>query len=148
MYQEAPRDDTWDRLIPTKNPQALLSYYIGLFSLLPCVGAVMGPAAIWLGAIGLAQVKQNPRLHGKGHAITGIICGTIFGLLNIALLVFVLILYLNRNSKPSPYLGHVKGRSSAGLREITWHAFAGSSSSCIELRTVPSCSSFQKSQAK
>jgi hypothetical protein len=103
MYQEAPRDDTWDRLIPTKNPQALLSYYIGLFSLLPCVGAIMGPAAIWLGAIGLAQVKQNPNLHGKGHAITGIICGTIFGLLNIALLVFVLILYLNRDSKPSPY---------------------------------------------
>ncbi len=38
---------------PYRNGYALASYYIGLFSLFPCLGAFMGPTAIFLGIKGL-----------------------------------------------------------------------------------------------
>lgn len=78
-------------IIPYKNGRALLAYYFGVFSLIPCLGLLLGPAALVLGILGLRYVKVNPTAKGTGHAIAGIIMGVLTTLANwgsvIALLV-------------------------------------------------------------
>ncbi len=66
-------------LIPYKNPPALIAYYLGLFSLLPCFP--IGLAALVLGGMGLQRVRANPEVRGTVHAWIGIILGGFFGLL-------------------------------------------------------------------
>ena len=73
-------NDAVSTLIPYKNSQALISYYLGVFSLLPCIGLFLGIAAVILGIRGLQYANRNPRAKGKAHAIVGIICGSVFGL--------------------------------------------------------------------
>jgi hypothetical protein len=75
-----PATDAVATLIPFRNPYALTAYYLGLFSLFPCIGAVMGVVAIFLGIKGLKAANANPQAKGKVHAIVGIVCGAIFGL--------------------------------------------------------------------
>ncbi|HXG12041.1 MAG TPA: DUF4190 domain-containing protein [Gemmataceae bacterium] len=70
-------DDAVATIIPYKNPKALLAYYFGVFGLIPCVGAILGPAALVLGILGLRYVRQHPTAHGTGHAIAGIVLGII-----------------------------------------------------------------------
>lgn len=84
-------------VIPFKNPNALLSYYIGLFSLIPVLGLAMGPAAIILGVKGLKYAKQYPVVKGQVHAWVGIVCGAIWSVFNYALLLLVLAAVLLRN---------------------------------------------------
>jgi len=69
-----------DALIPAHNPQALASYYIGLFSLIPFIGLPMGIVALVLGIRGLKFGKANPGVHGTTHAWVGIICGGFWAL--------------------------------------------------------------------
>src|SRR3989442_1081509 len=38
-------------LIPYTNPKALIAYYLGIFGLIPCLGAILGPAALVLGIL-------------------------------------------------------------------------------------------------
>lgn len=87
-----PSDNTLGGLIPYKNSSALLAYYLGVFSLIPCVGIVLGIAAFVLGLRGLAFAKLHPEAKGKAHAWIGIIVGGLFGFgYLIALIVFVVI---------------------------------------------------------
>jgi hypothetical protein len=91
-YQaQAAQGDGTGGLIPYKNGSALASYYIGLFSLLPCVGFFMGIAAVWLGIKGLQAAKENPIVKGKTHAWVGIVCGgfwiAVYGLLGVMILL-------------------------------------------------------------
>ncbi|MCW5947670.1 MAG: DUF4190 domain-containing protein [Fimbriimonadales bacterium] len=79
-----------DKLIPTKNPFALAGYYVGVFSLIPCAGLVLGPLAIIFGVLGLRQVKQIRGLPGTGHSITAIVLGSITLVANIAAIVVIL----------------------------------------------------------
>jgi hypothetical protein len=71
-----------DHVVPAKNPLALFSYYVGVFSLIPCAALLLGPTAIVLGVLGLRAQRQNPNLPGKGHSITGIVLGAITSLAN------------------------------------------------------------------
>jgi hypothetical protein len=64
-------------LIPYKNPKALIAYYLGVFGLIPCLGALLGPAALILGILGLRLVRQYPTAKGTGHAIAGIVLGSL-----------------------------------------------------------------------
>jgi hypothetical protein len=64
-----------DQIVPAKNPPALVGYYLGVFSLVPCVGLALGPAAVILGVIGLRALAANRNLPGKGHAIAAIVLG-------------------------------------------------------------------------
>ncbi len=70
-------DEAVAGLIPYKNPPALIAYYLGLFSLLPCFP--LGIAAFILGIIGLRNVKRNPEVHGTVHAWIGIVMGFLCG---------------------------------------------------------------------
>ena len=67
--------DATGGLIPYKNAKALASYYCGVFALIPCLGAVLGPIAVVLGFLGLAHANKMPESKGKAHAIVGIVLG-------------------------------------------------------------------------
>ena len=76
-YGEDRADDAVSTLIPYKNPKALAAYYCGVFSLIPCAGNVLGPAAFVLGILGLRYKKRDPTAKGTGHAIAGIVLGSL-----------------------------------------------------------------------
>lgn len=79
-------------LIPSGNPKALWAYYIGVASLIPCFGLLSGPVAIFLGIKGLRAYNENPGAFGMGHAIAGIVLGSLSILANIAGLVWLRII--------------------------------------------------------
>jgi len=87
MANDPNSNDTLQTLIPTKNKPALLSYYFGIFGLIPLLGLPLTIAAIVTGAMGLKKFKENPTPGAKGHALAGLILGiaqlTIFTLLII-----------------------------------------------------------------
>jgi len=64
-------------IIPYKNPPALIGYYLGVFSLIPCVGLLLGLAAVILGIIGLKKSAAAPGSKGTAHAWTAIVLGSI-----------------------------------------------------------------------
>ena len=70
-------EDALQVLVPYKNTRALLSYYFGVFSLIPFLGNVLGPAALLLGILGIKYANAHPQAKGKGHAIAGIVLGTL-----------------------------------------------------------------------
>ncbi len=73
--------DSTGGVIPYKNVPALLAYYFGLFSLLPCIGIVLAIPAFVLGIMGLRKRKQNPAVKGSVHAWIGIVMGGLMTLL-------------------------------------------------------------------
>ena len=80
-----------DALIPTKNPSALTAYYLGIFSIIPCLAIPMGIAAVVLGLRGLKLFNAHPEVRGRPHAWVGIIAGGLFALVNIVGIGFAVI---------------------------------------------------------
>lgn len=76
-------------LIPYKNPSGLIAYYLGVFSLIPCLGLILGPAAIVLGILGIGYANREPRAKGKGHAIAGIVLGSLALLYHVGGFLFL-----------------------------------------------------------
>ncbi|WP_164101697.1 DUF4190 domain-containing protein [Candidatus Laterigemmans baculatus] len=76
-FGQPPREmgDATGGLIPYKNPKALISYYLGIVSLLPVIGFPLGVASIILGIGGLRARRQTPIIKGSAHAIIGIVLG-------------------------------------------------------------------------
>jgi DNA-directed RNA polymerase subunit M/transcription elongation factor TFIIS len=103
-----PANEAISTIIPYKNARALIAYYFGvfsfipclallfgiwsglawkspeLFSFIPCLALLLGPAALVLGILGLRFVKANPTAKGTGHAIAGIVMGSLTTLMNLA----------------------------------------------------------------
>lgn len=77
--------DATGGIIPYKNVPALMAYYCGVFSVIPCF--VIGLVGVILGVKGLRKAKENPAVRGQVHAWIGIIAGGLFGLLWLALTV-------------------------------------------------------------
>lgn len=84
-------DDTMQTLIPTKNMPALLSYYAGVFGFIPFLGLPATIAALVLGRIGMRKAKANPTPGAKGHAIAGLVMGTIQMSVFILFLAYVIV---------------------------------------------------------
>ena len=79
------------QIIPTKNIHALIAYYLGVFSLIPCFALLLGPAAAITGILGLRAIGRQPGLPGRVHAWIGIVLGGLTFLLNVVgITVFVL----------------------------------------------------------
>ena len=76
-------------IIPFRNVPALIAYYLGIFGLIPCVGLVLGPAALILGIIGWRKARAQSKAHGTGHAIAGIVLGSFDSLYNWAGLILM-----------------------------------------------------------
>ena len=79
-------EDTMFGLIPVKNMQALISYYLAIFSLIPVMGIPLGITAFVLGIRGLGYAKVHPEAKGAIHAWIGIVLG---GLSAIAYLLLI-----------------------------------------------------------
>lgn len=77
-----------DQIIPARNPQALIGYYVSVFSLIPCLALLLGPAAILLGYLGLKACRERTNMPGKVHAWVAIVLGSITSLANWGLLIF------------------------------------------------------------
>ncbi len=80
-----------DAIIPTKNPSALTAYYLGVFSVIPCLAIPMGIAAVVLGVRGLKLFNAHPEVRGKVHAWVGIIAGGFFALINLGVILFAVL---------------------------------------------------------
>ena len=70
-------DDRVAGMIPYKNPAALIAYYLGVFSVIPCFP--IGIAAFVMGIIGLINVRREPQVRGTVHAWIGIVMGFLLG---------------------------------------------------------------------
>ncbi len=90
------RNDPIETLIPYHNPMGLVAYYLGVFSLIPVLGLLLGPGGLTLGILGLKYRKKNPSAGGTGHAIAGIVLGSITSLFNWGVVILVLIAILKK----------------------------------------------------
>lgn len=86
-----PEGDATGGLIPYKNAKALTAYYVGVFSLIPCLGLILGPIAIVLGILGLGYAKKHPGARGQAHAIVGIVLGVLVLAGHVALVALGLV---------------------------------------------------------
>lgn len=94
-YSQDPNQMTGDAtggLIPYKNGPALLSYYLGVFSIVIPPLAIV---SIILGVVGLKKRKQNPVIKGAGHAIVGIVLGSFITLIWLGVIVVIIIGVIN-----------------------------------------------------
>lgn len=94
-----PAGEAVSTIIPYKNGRALIAYYLGVFSLIPCAGALLGPAALILGILGLRYVRAHPKAKGTGHAIAGIILGGLTTLGHLVVFIFFLVGFLSAFNK-------------------------------------------------
>jgi len=78
-------------IIPYKNGHALIAYYLGVFSIIPCLGLLLAIPALILGIIGLKKRKANPLIKGSVHAWVGIIMGGIFTVVWGGLVVMMIV---------------------------------------------------------
>ena len=89
--QPGSPSDAISTIIPYRNAAALTAYYLAVFSVIPCVGAILGIAAFLLGLKGLRYARQHPEAKGKVHAWIGIVAGGIFGLGYSVLVIAVIV---------------------------------------------------------
>ena len=75
-------------MIPYKNTSALIAYYLGVFCIL-CPPILSIPALV-LGIKGLHNVRENPEAKGTVHAWIGIVSGSFFLILSIAVGLWIL----------------------------------------------------------
>jgi hypothetical protein len=90
----AEEGDATGGIIPYKNVPALIAYYCGVFSIIPCFP--IGLAGLVLGILGLKHAKQHPASRGHVHAWIGIVAGGLFGILWTVLTVLVVIASLEK----------------------------------------------------
>lgn len=64
-------------VIPTSNPSALTSYYLGIFGLIPFFGFFLAIPAVIFGVIGYKRYRRNPLIKGAAHAWIAIILGAL-----------------------------------------------------------------------
>jgi hypothetical protein len=90
----ATPDSPISAVVPYKNPKALIAYYFGIFSLIPCLGLPLGLAAFVLGLLGLKAAKAQPNTHGTVHAWIGIVLGGLCALGNLAALILLAVRFI------------------------------------------------------
>lgn len=83
--------DVTGGVIPYKNPQALLSYYFGIFGLVPLLGIPFALAAIILGIVGLKRRKLTPAVRGQVHAWIGMVLGASSLLGHIVVIALIIV---------------------------------------------------------
>jgi hypothetical protein len=76
---------------PSKNARALVAASLGVLSMIPPVGALLGIPALVLGISGLRFRRRNPEAGGSVHAWIGIVLGGLFGLGYLGLIALVII---------------------------------------------------------
>ncbi len=85
------QSDATGGLIPYKNGAALAGYYLSIVALVPGLGLLLSPVAIWLGVKGLRAVKREPLIKGSVHAWIGIGLGSVVLMMHILALALMII---------------------------------------------------------
>ena len=93
--EQAPPASAVDVFIPARNPSALTGYYLGVFSMIPGLGLVLGPLAIVAGRRARAALAQKPSIGGGGHATAAIVLGWLGIVVSVAS-CFVLVVVVRR----------------------------------------------------
>lgn len=87
--QSAP-DPTANPLFPSKNPNALIGYYLGVFSIaqLLCMGVpILSIPAFIFGILGMQHERKHPEARGGIHALVGVVLGAIMTLISAFILL-------------------------------------------------------------
>lgn len=91
-------DPTLQTLMPTKNKDSLISYYLGFASFLPLVGVFAAIGALTYSSRAMQKYNANPTPGAKGHAMTGrwlaifTLPFHLLGLLHITTLILTLLI--------------------------------------------------------
>ncbi|MBN3041013.1 MAG: hypothetical protein JW867_07780 [Candidatus Omnitrophica bacterium] len=88
---KAQVEPAFGNLIPYKNSYGLTAYYLAIFSVIPCLGLILGIPAFFFGLKGFAVYKQNPEVKGKVHSLVGILLGGLCGLVNLIAFIVAII---------------------------------------------------------
>jgi hypothetical protein len=83
--------DAIETLIPYRNGKALAAYYLGIFGLIPVLGLLLGPLALIFGILGLSYSRTYPSARGGGHAIAGIVLGSLEIVGHIAIIILIVL---------------------------------------------------------
>lgn len=86
----AVSDPTLGGLIPARNIPSVIGYYLSVFSLVPFLGLLLGPAAVVFGVVGLVRASRVPEAKGKIHSWAAIILGGLTSLAHIVFIVMVI----------------------------------------------------------
>ncbi len=79
-----PERTGFTRFVPPRNGRALIGYYFAIASLIPVLGLMLGPIAVFNGVEGLNHVRQFPTHGGRAHGIIAVVLGSLTCLANIA----------------------------------------------------------------
>jgi hypothetical protein len=94
-----PDDGGVSTLIPYTNPKALVAYYFGVFGLIPGLGIFLAPVAVILGILGLRYAKAHPTAKGTGHAVVGIVLGSLSLVAHFGCIAFMVLGIIASNMK-------------------------------------------------
>ena len=89
LSPQVPPPNAIDHVIPVRNGPALISWYLGVFSLIPILGIPLGIGAIITGLIGLLKVGRGDVKVGFWHGLLGMILGCIGTFGPLVLMVFL-----------------------------------------------------------
>ena len=78
-------------VVPGQNGPAQVAFYLGLCSIVPCLGLPLGAVAVYYALQGFRLQNENPVVGGGTQAWIGVIAGSLFGLFNLAIFALMLV---------------------------------------------------------
>ena len=78
-----PKRTGFTRFVPPRNGRALIGYYFAIASLIPILGVVLGPIAIFNGLEGLNHARRFPKHGGRAHGIVAVTIGSLTCVANL-----------------------------------------------------------------
>lgn len=78
-----PKRTGFTRFVPPRNGRALIGYYFAIASLIPILGVVLGPIAVFNGLEGLNHARRFPNHGGRAHGIVAVVLGSLTCLANL-----------------------------------------------------------------
>lgn len=91
-----PQNSAADHIIPAKNPNALIGYYLGVFGIAIWI---LGLFALVLGIRGLLKAKNIGV--GKTHSLVAIILGGIESLAFLAFIILIIVVAILNSTSPA-----------------------------------------------
>ena len=78
-----PKRTGFTRFVPPRNGRALIGYYFAIASLIPILGVVLGPIAVFNGVEGIRHARRFPEHGGGAHGIVAVTLGSMTTVANL-----------------------------------------------------------------
>ncbi len=78
-----PKRTGFTRFVPVRNRRAVIGYYFAIASLIPILGVVLGPIAIFNGLEGMNHARRFPKHGGRAHGIVAVTLGSLTCVANL-----------------------------------------------------------------